>query len=396
MNAPRCIKQPWSKRRVPVHPVVKNHSHRRPDDGYDADRERLRRIIRESPHKITESFLSYYHPSLCDTVKEFTKDEILHAEDFTERMELFLMGEHVTPRCHLDGCDNFCSFHDGRFLPVCDFHREHRSVSDGEQRLRDILRGMNVDFLTNDTELIGTELDIVIPSYRLAIEYNGLFWHSEKGRRDFRTNYRKWKLCKDKGYELLTVWDDHFGAKCDLLTLHLARKFAELTVMKPDSFRILRRREAVDFLTEHHKSLRDRHTVSMGAFHGGELIACLTTRNDDDGGKEIIDYTEKGFLTLSSDDRKRLLAFRMNHPKTSQTYVYMYTDCDEGNGSLALSFGFRKPQHRHCLVWVRNGKRISERIMFRKLSEVKGGEYRQHNAYRVYGTGFLYWESGHK
>ena len=396
MNVLRRIKQPRAKAR-PMSEKRTNVSEKTSEKRttYLEERRRLREIIRKSPHKITESFLSYYHPGLLRAVKDFTKDEFLHEEDFDARMELFIQGHQTTPRCCLDGCDNFVMYRDGRFSDICDFHHEHRNVSSGEQELRDFLRVSEIDFGNNDEELIGMELDIVIPSCRIAIEYNGLHWHSENGRRDFRTNYRKWKACRDKGYELLTVWEDAWKDRKPEIQSLILQKAKERPNSCLEGFRMLRKREAVDLLAKEHKSPRERKSLFIGGLSQGELVACLTVRMDDCGNLEILDFTETGVYVHEKDMRKFVPWF-LAQRKLRPQKVYGYTDCDGGNGTYMERMGFRKPSHVHDVTWIRNGKRISERILFHKLSELRDGEYRKHNCHRLYGTGMLYWETVHK
>lgn len=52
------------------------------------------------------------------------------------------------------------------------------------------------------------ELDMYIPDKGIAIEFNGLYWHSEQRGKDKSYHYNKWKMCKDAGIDLVTVWED--------------------------------------------------------------------------------------------------------------------------------------------------------------------------------------------
>jgi very-short-patch-repair endonuclease len=66
----------------------------------------------------------------------------------------------------------------------------------------------NGKLIFNDRSIIGPlELDIVIPDLKLAIEVNGIFWHSDEmkpvGYHENKTN-----KCKEVGYELLYIWED--------------------------------------------------------------------------------------------------------------------------------------------------------------------------------------------
>lgn len=51
------------------------------------------------------------------------------------------------------------------------------------------------------------QLDIYIPDYKFAIEFNGSRWHSENWGKPNSYHYDKWKMCYDAGVKLLTIWD---------------------------------------------------------------------------------------------------------------------------------------------------------------------------------------------
>lgn len=50
------------------------------------------------------------------------------------------------------------------------------------------------------------ELDLYSPEYKIAIEYNGDYWHSEKFR-DKEYHEMKTKLCEQKGIKLIHIWE---------------------------------------------------------------------------------------------------------------------------------------------------------------------------------------------
>ena len=63
----------------------------------------------------------------------------------------------------------------------------------------------NEDVLSRDKSLIGMELDIVIPKYKLAIEPGNWCLHKKSIKRDGEKRRR----CKEIGYRLLTIYDKY-------------------------------------------------------------------------------------------------------------------------------------------------------------------------------------------
>jgi len=66
----------------------------------------------------------------------------------------------------------------------------------------------------NRSILNGKELDFYFPDHNFAIEFNGIYWHSEvSGGKDKNYHYDKWKSCNDKNIYLMMIWEDDWKSK---------------------------------------------------------------------------------------------------------------------------------------------------------------------------------------
>lgn len=74
------------------------------------------------------------------------------------------------------------------------------------------------------TVLDGKELDIYIPSKNIAIEYNGIYWHTENQGKDKKYHHWKWQQCKNQGVQLITVWSDDWVNRRDIVISMLKHK----------------------------------------------------------------------------------------------------------------------------------------------------------------------------
>ena len=52
------------------------------------------------------------------------------------------------------------------------------------------------------------ELDVYVPSKGVAVEFNGMYWHSEENGKHRDYHFDKWLACRDKGVTLISVWED--------------------------------------------------------------------------------------------------------------------------------------------------------------------------------------------
>lgn len=112
--------------------------------------------------------------------------------------------------------------------PQCSHH-----ISSKEQELVNYLSSLLPDgeeIITNSRSIIAPkELDIYIPSRRIAIEFNGIYWHTESQGKDRHYHQDKWRACKDKGIQLITVWEDQWRDSPEVVKSMLAHKLGAST-----------------------------------------------------------------------------------------------------------------------------------------------------------------------
>jgi hypothetical protein len=92
----------------------------------------------------------------------------------------------------------------GNRCPYC-----YGNISEGEMQVRNFIKSLGIEVLSNNRNQIfnpetenGLELDIFMPTFNKAVEYNGEYWHQDETR-----DLLKQQLCKLKGIDLLTIWD---------------------------------------------------------------------------------------------------------------------------------------------------------------------------------------------
>ena len=70
----------------------------------------------------------------------------------------------------------------------------------------------------NVTGIIGKqELDIYVPEFALAIEFNGLYWHNEKANKDVSYHQNKTTACKNIGISLIHIFEDEWRDAQDII-----------------------------------------------------------------------------------------------------------------------------------------------------------------------------------
>lgn len=88
----------------------------------------------------------------------------------------------------------------------------------------------------NDHSTINLELDLWYPEKRVAIEYNGDFWHSTDFPQNSGLHIAKYQICKNKGIQLINIFerDWHAARSKKLLKVHLGRILTPEKFKKPE------------------------------------------------------------------------------------------------------------------------------------------------------------------
>jgi Probable Zinc-ribbon domain len=192
------------------------------------------------------------------------------------------------------------------------------------------------------TVLHPKELDMYIPEKNLAIEFNGVFWHSEEQGKDQFYHYNKWLGCKEQGIQLLQVWEDDWDRNPELIKRMVAHKLGVSSEPKISGrktvFKEVSTSEAKTFLNENH--LQGYATAKyFGLFFEENLVALI------------------GFRYFEADARLEITRFAVNSQviggfskllKNSLSFypeaqvVHSYSHNDHATGSMYEISGFVK------------------------------------------------------
>jgi hypothetical protein len=226
-------------------------------------------------------------------------------------------------------------------LKLVDWSKIH--VTKPHQEIVDYLLELDplLQLSINDRKLIAPyEIDILISDHRLAIEFNGFFWHSDSSKGN---NYHLMKTtaCADNGVKLIHIFEDEWVYKKEIVKSRLSyllnrskRLFArkcEVREVSPS--------DATKFLDRCHLQGRCRSSERYGLFYNGELVALMTfgkPRFNKNYEWELLRYCSLPFTNIVGGASKLLSAFRKVHAEPLITYA----DRRWSDGHLYKSLGF--------------------------------------------------------
>lgn len=183
--------------------------------------------------------------------------------------------DYVCPKGHKWNIA-FNDFQQGKRCPIC-----VRSVSKKEIELQDFVEGLGLKIIRNSRKIIAPkELDIFIPSKNLAIEYCGLYWHSElMGGKERKYHRNKLDLCRERNIRLITIFEDEYINYPEVVKSRIKNAlgiienkiYARKCVVKEISSK-----EGRLFLGKYHLQGSGRAKYYFGLFYENELLLIMS------------------------------------------------------------------------------------------------------------------------
>jgi hypothetical protein len=227
----------------------------------------------------------------------------------------------------------------------------------------------NREILRDGDERYVKEIDIVIPELKLAIEYCGIWWHCEKNKPNRHYHLDKLKQCNDKGYRLLTIFEDEYIYRTEQ-TIELVRKIAGFSSPEVVPARKCRITEldstTANFLFDrHHIQGRAKAQHYYGLLYRDDIVACaaLSGHRVFMGGKadpssaELVRFCAVGNRLVLGGVGK-LTKHAQQQLDLRQVVSYADRRWFTGKGYLANGFslaGITEPNY----WYVKNRRRIS-------------------------------------
>jgi len=202
--------------------------------------------------------------------------------------------------------------------------------------------GIHVD--DNINGIIGRKhLDIVISSHKLAIEYNGLYWHNDQmpNRTSPDYHYDKHLKAVKAGYDLIMINEDEWSKKSEIVKKIIKRRLNVYDLPINEQFNVenISTERANDFLiNEDINDILAEYTVSYGIFCDGVLIAVTTFNKTllDDNWEMVrsVDVTETSYSHLSKILEIFITTYEPNE-------ISVITDNRWSNGTEYEMVGFK-------------------------------------------------------
>jgi hypothetical protein len=228
--------------------------------------------------------------------------------------------------------------------------RHETGISTGEKEVLAFVKSKipGVDIIENDKSIIfPQELDIVIPSKKLAIEFNGCYWHSDSHKK-FNYHIEKTKACNEIGFRVIHICESDWLHRRDVVESMLSNALgltehnlgANKCIIKEISEPI-----AASFLQENHlrKSVPGKYRLGLFRKDTGELMSVATFGGSRFSGVEdeweLLRFASKKNTNVQGAFQKIIAFFRAKQRCKS---LLSYADLAYGTGRVYEKAGFTK------------------------------------------------------
>lgn len=224
-----------------------------------------------------------------------------------------------------------------------------------ENIIAQFLTDSSILFTQNDRTIIPPqELDFYLPDYGVAIELNGLYWHSEiVGNKDKNYHINKWQACKNQNIMLYSYFEDELNTSLSAIKSKIKyvtnKNINVVGARKCEIKSIKKYAEEAEFLNMYHiQGESTARNSSVGAYYEGELVAImswLVRKNY----LEITRYCcdcKNSYPGLFSKMLKNIIS-NLSYEGT----VVSFSNNAHSNGNVYKSSGFLKTQEYGPAYW---------------------------------------------
>lgn len=202
----------------------------------------------------------------------------------------------------------------------------------------------NGDIIQCDRKLIHPlELDIVLPDKKIAIEFNGDYWHSDLVIEDKKYHSNKTDKCEDIGYRLIHIFEYEWRHNKDKIKQYLSDLLNPTQVIyaRNTSIVAVSNEIANRFLAENHLQGGAISSINLGLTYNNELVGLMTfgrPRFNSNYQYELIRLAYKGGISIIGGSEKLFKHFIEAYNPES---IICYCNRTKFSGNVYVKLGMR-------------------------------------------------------
>lgn len=235
-------------------------------------------------------------------------------------------------------------------------------ISKPHQTVIDWLDEAGIAYSVNDrTVLKPKELDIYIPSHKLAIEVNGEYWHRYEALQDKHYHYDKFKACEAAGIHLMQFWAQTDVEEKPDIVKSMIMNALSLTTQKIPARKTkvveLSSKQYRDFMKTNHLEGAKVSKLKYGLEFDGRIVSALGFSSKGERGWELDRFaSELGTSVLGGFSK----LMKVRPPGKLVSYSYNRYSL----GTIYKDYGFTLERENKTTLFYWQGGKLWNRNHF--------------------------------
>jgi hypothetical protein len=370
----------------------------------------LQNIHFVSSNQQTLKYFKKYMPQFFKIINNFNFEPPLNLM-FSEKIYFLKNKIFYIPECNIINCkeNTILVKRPGfGFGLYCEKHKNSNYSSKKENEIYDFVKNNYINKIEkNYRKFKNNELDIYLPDLNLGIEFNGLYWHSEK-HVEKNHHYNKFMFFKNIGIKLITIWEDDWRFKQNIIKSILCNAMninQEKIDARKCTIQEINNIEKTKFLNENHIQGNCSSSINIALYHRDTIVSLITFGKNRMilGQKNLMnEYELLRFCSkLNCNVRggaSKLFNYFINNYKPEQ--IISYANLDIGGGNMYNILGFNNAENTKINYWWSDFQHRYHRSGFMKHKLVKEGADKnkteaeimnERGYYRIWGIGNGKW-----
>ncbi len=239
------------------------------------------------------------------------------------------------------------------------------------------------------------EIDILIPEAKIAIEYNGLYWHSDD-KLDKLYHLNKTNAVELNGYKLIHIYEHQWLFNKTIVKSHIKSILHKNIYFDINNYKVIVISNDIisDFLASNYIFDTDVHNISLGLFNDTELIATMSFNISENNNYHYILNAFVMKLNIENIHAFDILfSYFKNHYKPTSISAYVNRDYNLYiEYYLAAGFEFKYTTDPNSWVYKRNEKPTNKYSNV-NISDDNNWDYLKNQGYnRYWDTGYVIYQ----
>ena len=271
-----------------------------------------------------------------------------------------------------------------------------------EQEIFKIVKNLFEDSISR-YKIDKEEIDIYVPSLKVGIEFNGLYWHSEKFKH-YRWHLKKMSKLRNAGIRIMIVWEDDWRKKRNIVISQILNMLGQSMTIQARKTTVteISKQVADDFLNMNHLQGTCNASHRFGLFYDNDLVSVMMfgkkrmifhSRKEEE--YELLRFSNKMKYSVTGGASKLFSYFVKSVKPTS---VVSYANSDISDGNLYKKLGFVQSEITYPgYWWCKDGEKhhrsnfMKQKIAITPEDRLKTGPQimQERGYYRVWNAGNL-------